>query len=124
VLSLRALNREILKKNNIDDHVDDFIFLSLKMEKPILPASDTVVPPKPTPCQLKLPFALGQRDVLLLCKEGTKDKCANLVHDCGFGSFLEVREVSKNMKPSDLAGFDLWLVQEGLKLGPKFLRRR
>lgn len=61
---------------------------------------------------------------MFLCKEGTLEKCSNLVHEAGFGSFLEVKEVTKNLKPSDLTGFDMWLVQEGLKLGPKFMRRR
>lgn len=49
VLSLRNANREILKLNNIDSFADDFIYLTLVMEKPIIPQSDTKVPPKPTP---------------------------------------------------------------------------
>jgi hypothetical protein len=41
VLSLRNANREILKLNNINSFADDFIYLTLVMEKPIIPQSDT-----------------------------------------------------------------------------------
>ena len=32
VMSLRHANRELLKKNKIDDCIDDFITLSIKLE--------------------------------------------------------------------------------------------
>ena len=49
VLSLRATNREILRANNVIENVNDFIYLTLVMNQPIILIPDTKLPPKPTP---------------------------------------------------------------------------
>lgn len=56
VKSLRNSNRELLKSNNIEEHADDFIYLSLVLKNSILETSETVKAPKPAPVQLRLPF--------------------------------------------------------------------
>ncbi len=49
VKSLRDVNRQLLKSNNIKEPVDDFIYLSIVLKNSILEASETVKAPKPAP---------------------------------------------------------------------------
>ena len=86
VLSLRNANRELLKQNGIEEPSDDFIYLTVVMKDPILTYSDTAVPPRPTPVQIKLPYGLKYRDGLFLCKEGKREQFLDLIYDSGLGA--------------------------------------
>ena len=124
VLSLRATNREILRANNVIENVNDFIYLTLVLNQPIIQIPDTKLPPKPTPVQLRLSNPLIYKDGLLLCKEGKRESVLTAVHDSGLGEIFEVEEVTKNLKSSHLNKYDIVLIHDSIKLSQKLVKRR
>jgi hypothetical protein len=49
VLSLIKANRQILKANQIAEHVDDFIYMTVVLKRNLIDVPETQTPPKPTP---------------------------------------------------------------------------
>ena len=81
VKSLKTVNRRILKNNGIDEMVDDFIYLTIKMEQPIRPFAKLGEKTKDvkTSVQMVLPNPLKVEKALLLVKKGNQERVQSIV---------------------------------------------
>ena len=94
LFSLRDINRKILAANGIEEQVDDYIYLTIRMEQPIRPPARLGENVKniQTPVQIYLPNVLRQESVLLLVKKGSKQKVSTLINDSGMDNIITVAE--------------------------------
>ena len=81
IKSLKTVNRRILKNNGIDEIIDDFIYLTIKMEQPIRPFAKLGEKTKDfkTPVQMVLPNPIEVEKALLLVKKGNQERVQSIV---------------------------------------------
>jgi len=70
-LSLRHANRQILRSNKIEEDVDDFVYLKVRMAKKIRDVGTRHVSAA-TPVQIELPKDLNAEEALLIVRDGER----------------------------------------------------
>jgi hypothetical protein len=61
---------------------------------------------------------------MLLCKPGKREQILDLIEDLGFGSKINVEEVTKELKFSKLSSYDNLMIDSTLKVSSKLFKRR
>ena len=93
VKSLQHANREILKENKIDEILDDYIYLQVRMkygirDKPKIGEAQSAT--SHTPVQISLNQAVTTKDALLIVRNDSKAKFQTIIMELNLGSQFQV----------------------------------
>ena len=61
---------------------------------------------------------------MLICKPGKREQILDLVEDLGFGSKVNVEELTKELNFSKLSSYDTIMIDSDLKVSSKLFKRR
>lgn len=61
---------------------------------------------------------------MLLCKPGKREQILTLIEDLGFGSRINVEELSKTLNFAKLSSYDNLMIDSSLKVSSKLFKRR